>query len=44
MITSQSAATAACQAIDNSKAVQEVDYEPLKARLVKDGQVLEWSK
>jgi len=44
MITSQSAATAACQAIDDGKAVQEVDYESLKARLVKDGQVIEWRK
>lgn len=44
MITSQSAATAACQAIDDGKTAQEVDYGKLKARLMKDGQVLEWHK
>lgn len=41
MITSQSAATAAVMAIENGQNVQAVDYEPLKARLVKDGQVVE---
>lgn len=44
MCTSQSAATAACQAIDDGKTVQEVEYEKLKARLLKDGQVVEWRK
>ena len=44
MITSQSAATAAVMAIENGQNVQEVDYEPLKARLVTDGQVVEWAK
>ena len=44
MITSQSAATAAVMAIEKGQDVQEVDYEPLKARLVKDGQVVEWAK
>jgi len=42
MITSQSAATAACQAIDAGKDAQEVDYEKLKERLVQDCQVVEW--
>ncbi len=44
MITSQSAATAAVMAIENGQDVQEIDYEPLKARLVKNGQVVEWAK
>lgn len=42
MVTSQSAATAACLAIDDSLPVQQVDYEKLRTRLVADGQVLEW--
>jgi hypothetical protein len=42
MITSQSAATAACLAIDDSVPVLAVDYAKLQARLIKDGQVLEW--
>ncbi len=42
MVTSQSAATAACQTIDDGKAVQDVDYEQLKSRLVADKQVLTW--
>ena len=42
MVTSQSAATAACLAIDADVAVQDVDYEKLKERLLADGQVLEW--
>ena len=40
MILGQSAATAAVQAIENDVAVQEVDYETLKQRLLKDGQRL----
>jgi hypothetical protein len=44
MITSQSAATAAVIAIENGQNVWEVEYEKLKARLVKDGQVVEWAK
>ncbi len=40
MILGQSAATAAVQAIDSEVAVQEVDYEMLKQRLLKDGQRL----
>ncbi len=42
MITSQSAATAACLAIDAGVPVQSVDYEALRRRLEADGQVLEW--
>jgi hypothetical protein len=42
MITSQSAATAACQAIDAGVTVQQVDYGRLHAQLEKNGQILEW--
>jgi hypothetical protein len=42
MAVSQSAATAACQAIDDGKAVQNVDYERLERRLIADKQVLSW--
>ncbi len=42
MILGQSAAAAACLAIDAGCAVQEVDYPKLRARLLEDGQVLEW--
>ena len=42
MVTSQSAATAACLAIDSEVAVQAVDYETLRLRLLEDGQVLTW--
>lgn len=41
MILGQSAATAACLAIDDDIAVQDVKYTELKEQLVKDGQVLE---
>lgn len=44
MITSQSAATAACLAMDAGVEVQEVDATKLRTQLLKDGQVLEWSK
>jgi hypothetical protein len=37
----QSAATAAAYAIDDSCAVQDVDYAKLRARLLRDGQRLE---
>ncbi len=40
MILGQSAATAAVQAIDNGCAVQDVDYEQLRERLLADGQRL----
>ena len=40
MILSQSAATAACLAIDDGVSVQEVNYEKLARKLKADGQVL----
>ncbi len=42
MCTSQSAAAAACQAINDDVSVQEVDYATLKRQLEDLGQVLEW--
>ncbi|MCX7887250.1 MAG: FAD-dependent oxidoreductase [Verrucomicrobiae bacterium] len=44
MILAQSAATAACIAIDDNVPVQDVSYEKLRARLLADKQVLEWTK
>lgn len=41
MILSQSAATAACFAIDDNTPVQKVSYEKLRTRLLADGQKLE---
>ncbi|MDB6023990.1 MAG: Xanthan lyase [Verrucomicrobiales bacterium] len=38
MVTSQSAATAACVAIDDNMSVQQVNYPKLRARLIADGQ------
>jgi hypothetical protein len=43
MILGQSAATAASLAIDTNVTVQRVDYAQLKARLLKDAQILEWT-
>ena len=43
MILGQSAATAACQAIDRKTSVQDVDYKELQKRLVADKQVLTYS-
>lgn len=43
MVLGQSAATAACQAIDAGTAVQDIDYAKLKQRLMQDGQVLVWN-
>lgn len=43
MILGQSAATAACIAIDDQLAVQDVDYPKLKAKLLQDGQVLQYT-
>ncbi|MBI1336240.1 MAG: FAD-dependent oxidoreductase [Phycisphaera sp.] len=40
MILGQSAATAACMAIDDNTTVQAVPYEKLRARLIADGQKL----
>ncbi len=42
MILGQSAATAACLAIDGKLAVQKVDYAKLRARLLADKQILQW--
>lgn len=44
MILGQSAATAAALAIDLGMAVQDVPYEKLRARLLADGQVLEYTR
>ena len=43
MILGQSAATAACMAIDGNLTAQNVDYAKLRAQLLKDGQVLAWT-
>jgi hypothetical protein len=42
MILGQSAATAACLALDEGVAVQQLSYAKLRARLLADKQVLEW--
>ncbi len=42
MVLGQSAATAACLAIDESSTVQELDYQLLKLRLIADEQRLTW--
>lgn len=41
MVLGQSAATAACMAIDQNVAVQDIDYLLLREKLLKDKQVLE---
>jgi hypothetical protein len=43
MILGQSAATAAALAIDTRVPVQQVDYDKLRARLLADKQILEWT-
>ena len=43
MILGQSAATAAAMAIDGNMDVQDVPYDKLRARLLADGQVLEYA-
>src|SRR5262249_16744029 len=43
MVLGQSAATAAALAIDEGVAVQKVDYRKLRARLLGDKQVLDWT-
>lgn len=40
MVLGQSAATAACLALDAGQAVQDVDYAMLEKRLLQDGQIL----
>jgi hypothetical protein len=42
MVLGQSAASAACLAIDDDVSVQQLDYGKLRKRLLKDGQILEW--
>ena len=44
MVLGQSAATAACIAIDGHTSVQDVEYERLRERLLRDGQILEWKE
>jgi hypothetical protein len=44
MVLGQSAATAASMAIEQEIVVQNVRYDKLKARLLADGQVLEWAR
>lgn len=44
MILAQSAATAACIAMDEATSVQSVDYSKLRARLLADKQILEKSQ
>ncbi len=44
MILGQSAATAACLAIDNQTAVQDVVYDTLREQLMADGQILNMSR
>jgi hypothetical protein len=44
MILGQSAASAAILALEAGRAVQDVDYGKLSARLIADGQVLEYTK
>jgi hypothetical protein len=43
MVLGQSAATAAALAIDDKVPVQKVNYEKLRARLLADKQVLDWT-
>ena len=43
MVLGQSAATAACQAIDADAAVQKIDIGKLRERLLADQQVLAWT-
>ncbi|WP_425617763.1 FAD-dependent oxidoreductase [Anatilimnocola sp. NA78] len=43
MVLGQSAATAACLAIDDKVTVQKVDYKKLNERLLADKQVLVWT-
>jgi FAD-dependent oxidoreductase family protein len=44
MILGQSAATAACMAIDDKLPIQKIDYAKLRARLLADKQILEWKR
>jgi hypothetical protein len=42
MILGQSAASAACLAIDDKVSVQRLDYKRLRSQLLRDGQILSW--
>ena len=42
MVLGQSAASAACLAIDDNVSVQQLDYQKLRKQLLRDGQVLNW--
>ncbi len=42
MVLGQSAASAACLAIDDNVSVQQLDYGKLRKRLLSDGQILKW--
>jgi hypothetical protein len=42
MVSSQSAATASVLALDEGIAVQKVDYQKLRQKLLADGQKLHW--
>ncbi|MEQ1906026.1 MAG: FAD-dependent oxidoreductase [Pirellulaceae bacterium] len=44
MVLAQSAATAACLAIDDNATLHDLDYNKLKSRLLEDRQVLEWNR
>ena len=44
MILGQSAATLASMAVDEGKTIYEIPFEKLKAKLLKEGQVLEYTK
>ena len=44
MILGQSAATVATLAAAEGKAVQDVDYQAIKAQMLADGQILEYKK
>ena len=43
MVLGQSAATAACQSIDDALTVQRVDIKKLQAKLLEDKQILAWT-
>ncbi len=42
MVLGQSVATAACLATDEGVGVQDLDYQRLRRKLLRDGQILEW--
>ena len=44
MILGQSAATAACIAIDKKTSVHDIEYKTLNSQLLKDGQILSATK